>query len=348
MIAHRALSQLLACLLVIAHPAAARAAGDALDSCAGQADALSVSRIVEIDTTDGPRFGAQYQDASFLEDGEVVLTFDDGPLRRLTQRVLDGLREHCAKATFFIVGRMAVADPDMLKEIARQGHTIGIHTWSHKKLSTISAAKAKDEIELGLSATAKALGTSVAPFFRFPYLGDSRSSLAYLKERQLGTFGIDIDSRDFTTRNPGAVQRTVLSQLSQRRKGVILFHDIQPSTAGAIRSLLAELKARGYRLVHMVPKSGAASLPEYDAQAGQELARKMVAAAKSPLANRSVVWPSGTDKKTANTVAKPAAVAEPEELPWLKNQATEQAAPRPRPRPQPVEEDPWQLRTMGN
>jgi peptidoglycan/xylan/chitin deacetylase (PgdA/CDA1 family) len=329
----------------------AEVAATAVDACSGRKDVLGVSRIVEIDTTSAPKFGAQYQDATFLEDGEVVLTFDDGPLRHYSQRVLDALDGQCAKATFFIVGRMAVADPDMLKEMAQRGHTIGIHTWSHKKQSVISAAKAKEEIELGLSATAKALGGTVAPFFRFPYLRDTKAMLSHLSERQIGTFGIDVDSRDFTTRNPGSVQRAVLQQLATKRKGIILFHDIQPSTAGALRSLLAELKARGFKIVHMVPKTAATTLPEYDTLADEELARKMVAAAKSPLATRAVVWPSGTDKAKA---AKPAAT-EPEVLPWLKGTDVEASTPPPvapvrpprRPEPPGLADDPWQLRTMG-
>ncbi|MGQ0671746.1 MAG: polysaccharide deacetylase family protein [Hyphomicrobium sp.] len=332
--------------------------GGISDACHGRADVLGVSRIVEIDTAAAPRFGAQYRDAGFLEDGEVVLTFDDGPLRYYTQRVLDALEQQCVRATFFIVGRMAISDPAMLKDIARRGHTIGVHTWSHKKLSTIGAARQTEEIELGLSATAAALDGPVAPFFRYPYLRDSRASLDHLAGRQLGVFGIDVDSRDFSTRNPGAVQRTVLAQLATTRKGIILFHDIQPSTAGSIRSLLAELKARGFRIVHMVAKTPATTLPEYDAMAARELARKTVAAAKSPLATRAVTWPAGKDSPKSAT---PAATDADEMLPWLRGTKTDgldnkpagpaQAAPqlptvRPPRRPEPpgLHEDPWQIR----
>jgi peptidoglycan/xylan/chitin deacetylase (PgdA/CDA1 family) len=361
---------LLVGLSAIHSGAMATAARAADDACAGKPEALGVSRIVEIDASSAPKFGAQYASASFLEDGEVVLTFDDGPLRHYTQRVLDALDQHCTRATFFIVGRMAVADPDMLKEMARRGHTIGIHTWSHKKQTTISAAKGKEEIELGLSATALALGGPVAPFFRFPYLAHTRAALGHLASRQIGTFGIDVDSRDFQTRNPGQVQRTVLAQLKAQRKGIILFHDIQPSTAGAIKSLLAALKAEGYRVVHMTPKTAATTLPEYDARAAELLARKVVAATKSPLATRSAVWSNSSEDATASDAApapkskrgtvKPAAAdaALPavagEELPWLKGTTTDGVAAPPAPRlrpprrPEPpgVEHDPWQIRML--
>src|SRR5262245_28201006 len=101
----------------------------AQEACTPGPDALGVSRVAEIDTRAGPRFVFQYKEQDILADGEVVLTFDDGPLRVYTKPVLEALAAHCTKATFFLVGRMAVADPEMVREYARLGHTVGIHTW---------------------------------------------------------------------------------------------------------------------------------------------------------------------------------------------------------------------------
>jgi peptidoglycan-N-acetylglucosamine deacetylase len=116
--------------------------------CEGGAQALGVGRIVEVDTSSGPRFGhQQYKDQEFLADGEVVLTFDDGPLRPYTRPVLKALDAECTKATFFMVGQMALADPEMAREVARRGHTIGSHTWSHKNLKRLTPLKARGEIE---------------------------------------------------------------------------------------------------------------------------------------------------------------------------------------------------------
>ncbi|HEY5827687.1 MAG TPA: polysaccharide deacetylase family protein, partial [Hyphomicrobiaceae bacterium] len=114
----------------------------------GRDNALGTSRTVEVDTSKGPLYGFQYKDQNFLGDGEVVLTFDDGPLRSYTVPVLEALAAHCTKATFFVVGRMAVADPEMVKEYDRRGHTIGTHTWSHVNLRAASPARARAEIEL--------------------------------------------------------------------------------------------------------------------------------------------------------------------------------------------------------
>jgi hypothetical protein len=189
-----------------------------------------------------------------------------------------------------MVGRMAVADPDMVREVASRGHTVGAHTWSHAKLQGLAPDKAKDEIELGFSAVAQALHGQPAPFFRFPYLRPTAAAMAYLKTRNVASFTIDVDSRDFRTRDGEAVKRTVLAQLAGARKGILLFHDIQPSTAHALSGILAELKKRGFKVVHLVPKATAATLPEYDAQAERLIAHRSVTAARDPMASRAVTW----------------------------------------------------------
>jgi peptidoglycan/xylan/chitin deacetylase (PgdA/CDA1 family) len=275
-------------------------------------NALGTSRTVEVDTSKGPLFGFQYKDQNFLEDGEVVLTFDDGPLRSHTVPVLEALGAHCTKATFFLVGRMAVADPEMVKEYARRGHTIGTHTWSHTNLRAAGPARARGEIELGFSAVQKALGKPIAPFFRFPFLADPPGMIAHLKERQVAIFSIDVDSKDFRTRDAGTVHRRVMGDLARPRKGIILFHDIQTSTARALPGLLADLKGKGYRVVHMVPKATATTIAEFDLQAEQELDRRKTAAAGRPLAKRALTWPAAaTDLPNEPASAKQPADAGP-------------------------------------
>lgn len=320
----------------------AQSAAAAVDSgCAPRPGALGVSRVVEIDTTRGPRFGLQqYPDHDFLREKEVVLTFDDGPLRRHSRMVLDALSAHCTRATFYMVGQMAVADPEMVREIARAGHTIAIHTWSHKNLRAIGAAKAEHEIELGISAVHRALGQPISPFFRFPYLADSQPMLGHLGQRNFGVFSIDVDSRDFRTQNPAEMLRTVMTSLESKKKGILLFHDIQFSTAHGIRAVLDELARRGYRVVHLVPKGAAETNPRYDALADAELLRRHKVAAANPMAQRSVVWPMSTPKgvpteqyrpEMAATAAARAAPARPTSLPGTASQ------PRPAPAVAPAQ-----------
>jgi peptidoglycan/xylan/chitin deacetylase (PgdA/CDA1 family) len=221
----------------------------------------------------------------------VILTFDDGPLRAYTRPILEALAQHCSKATFFVVGRMAVADPDMVQEYARQGHTVGTHTWSHANLQALSPARARAEIELGFSAVRAAMGRPIAPFFRFPYLRDSKPTMDYVAGRQLAAFSIDVDSKDYRTRDASAVHRKVMSDLARQKKGIILFHDIHYSTARALPGLLTELKAKGYRVVHLQSKGEAATVAEFDKDALQELARRRAILTAEPLARRSLTWP---------------------------------------------------------
>lgn len=257
-------------------------------ACQSGAEALGVSRTIDVDATQGPRFGNnQYPDRQILRDGEVILTFDDGPHPIYTRAVLEALEAHCTRATFFMVGFRALGQAALVREIARRGHTVGTHTWSHPDLARLDPVAAKSEIELGISAVQRALGAPAAPFFRFPYLSDPGAMRAHLKDRNTGIFSIDVDAYDYRTRSPTAVVRNVMLQLEVKRKGIILLHDIQASTAGAIRVMLAELKARGFKVVHLRPTQGQITVAEYDMRIDRDYAGRRIA--YLPVAQRGVL-----------------------------------------------------------
>jgi peptidoglycan-N-acetylglucosamine deacetylase len=287
----------------------------AQDGCAPGKDKLGVSRNATINAAGGPTFGTQYKGQSLLADGEVVLTFDDGPMRAYTRPILEALAAECTKATFFMVGRMALTDPEMVKEVARQGHTVATHTWSHARLQGMAQPDAQDEIELGLSAVQWALGKPIAPFFRFPYLRDSPLTLGHVKARKIATFAIDIDSRDFETRNAPIVYERVMREVGTKRKGIILFHDIHASTVRALPRILAELKAHNFRVVHLVPKAGAQTLAEYDERIRQAAERRRLATDANPLAKRAIVLPSSVLAVEAVQALPPPPAAEAPALP---------------------------------
>ncbi len=289
-------------------------------ACTPAPNKLGVSRTVVIDTQAGPRFGFQYKDASFLADGEVVLTFDDGPSRAYTKPILDALTDHCTKATFFMVGRMALADPQMVKYVADQGHTVGTHTWSHANLHQVGPAAAEAEVEMGISAVRNALGRPITPFFRFPYLRDTQGTLRHLADRQVAAFSIDVDSKDYLTTSASAVIGRVLGGLATSRKGIVLMHDIQASTARAMPTLLAELKARGYRVVHLRPKTEVQTVAEYDARVLQQADRRRVAD-RAPLAKRALTWPATVlTQSQAEAQSPPRPAARPrQEDDWISN-----------------------------
>jgi peptidoglycan/xylan/chitin deacetylase (PgdA/CDA1 family) len=234
--------------------------------CPGNPEALGVARVVEIDTTGGPGFGFEHFKAyDFLRDGEVVLTFDDGPWPGNTPAVLRALAEQCTKAAFFPIGKHAMWHPEILKQVAAEGHTIGSHTWSHADLSKLTPDQAKEEIEKGVSAVRVALGQPEASFFRFPALRHSPELLTYLSARNIGIFSTDMDSFDFKMRKPEQVVDSVMSRLKKHGKGIVLMHDFQHATSEAAPELLKQLKAGGYKVVQVVGKTPIEPLPEYKA-----------------------------------------------------------------------------------
>jgi len=235
-------------------------------------NAIGVSRVVEIDTTGGPGFGFEhFKDHDFLRQKEVVLTFDDGPWPGNTPQVLKALEAHCTKAIFFVIGQHSMWHPDILRQVAEAGHTIGTHTFSHKDLSSNSLddAKRKAEIEMGISATRRSLGEQadkLGSFFRFPALRHPPEMMKYVGERNLGVWSTDIDSFDFKLKGTDKLVPSLMKKLEKHGKGIVLMHDFQKNTAQAAMDLLNQLKAGGYKMVQVKTKATVKSLPEYDAQ----------------------------------------------------------------------------------
>jgi peptidoglycan/xylan/chitin deacetylase (PgdA/CDA1 family) len=231
-------------------------------------NALGVSRVVEIDTTGGPGFGFEhFKQFDFLTEKEVVLTFDDGPWPVNTPAVLKALADECTKGLFFSVGKHATYHPEILKQVLAQGHTVGTHTWSHVNLNSkkLTEQQVKDEVEKGFSAVKFALGTNPAPFFRFPQLQHNPAMVSYFATRNVAMFSTEIDSFDFRKgATPEKIVETVMTRLDKLGKGIILMHDFQKNTGIAMPTLLARLKAGGYKVVQMKAKASLQTLPEYD------------------------------------------------------------------------------------
>jgi peptidoglycan/xylan/chitin deacetylase (PgdA/CDA1 family) len=245
----------------------------------GNPNALGVSRIVEIDTAGGPGFGFEHFKAyDFLREHEVVLTFDDGPWPGNTPAVLKALADQCTKALFFPIGKHSMWHPEILKHVAAAGHTIGSHTWSHADLSKLTIDQAKEEFEKGVSTVRAALGEPGASFFRFPALRDPPEMVNYLGTRNIGIFSTDMDSFDFKIRKPEQVVTSVMTKLKKRGKGIVLLHDFQHATSLALPELLAQLKAGGYKIVHVKAKDPVTTLPEYDAAITKEFGGNTVSA----------------------------------------------------------------------
>ena len=263
--------------------------------CQDPSGGIGVARTVEIDASAGPIFGSftkQAHEPSFLKPNEVVLTFDDGPMPWVTKSILDTLDKFCTKATFFSVGKMALAYPQMLREELARGHTVGSHTYTHPyNLGRMKAEKARDEIERGLAAVATAAGQPIAPFFRFTGLSDSAALLGYLQTRGIATFTVDAVSNDSYIADKQKLIDRTLKEITGARGGIVLFHDIKTATAKALPEILTALKARGFTIVHVRAKTPAVPLPELMAAVAPKLA-------KLPAGATAVATPAETSPET--------------------------------------------------
>ena len=84
-----------------------------------------------------------------------------------------------------MVGKMAAAYPEMVREVAAAGHTVGTHTWSHRNLALMAAGRMKGADRDSHLRGGKAAGAPIAPFFRYPYLSSTGATVAYLKSRNI-------------------------------------------------------------------------------------------------------------------------------------------------------------------
>ncbi|WP_114358568.1 MULTISPECIES: polysaccharide deacetylase family protein [Rhodopseudomonas] len=233
-------------------PLQARAA-----SCPGNPDALGTSRTLVVDPREHPRIGTmQYGETLPLRDREVVLTFDDGPLPRESNQVLDILAKECVKATFFVVGRMAKTFPEGVRKLRDAGHTIGTHSQNHPlSFNRMSVEQAQQEVDEGIASTLAALGgdrAALSPFFRIPGLLRAEAVEGYLASRGIQAWSADFPADDWRHVSPDTVFHLAMSRLAAKGKGILLLHDIQPRTVAALPRILQALKAGGYKIVHVV------------------------------------------------------------------------------------------------
>jgi len=237
----------------------------AAQSCPGNPDAIGTSRILSINPVKQRRIGTvQYAETLPLKDGEIVLTFDDGPIPPHSERVLDALSAECVKATFFMLGEQATESPDIVRRTYLEGHTVGTHTESHSHLAQMPFDLAKQEIDMGFASVQDALGDigKVAPFFRAPYLETTPQINGYLSTKGLMLWGIDFQAEDWLNYSPDQIVRRALNRIEQHRKGVLLLHDIQFVTAEALPKLLRELKKRDFKIVHVKAEAEAPPTPD--------------------------------------------------------------------------------------
>src|SRR5271165_3916888 len=240
-------------------------------------DKLGTSRVASVGTEGGLEVGLKtYPQTIPLADHEVILTFDDGPEATNTPKVLDALADQCVHATFFEIGRSADGLPQIARREVLDGHTVAHHTWSHPQPTLRylpgGDAAARTDILKGMIAVEKAAYGQTfregepkdlkdlklhAPWFRFPGFADTQDLRDWFAANNVGIFGVDLWASDWIKMTPEEELKLVMGRLDKNgHKGMLLLHDNHPWTAEMVPMLLAELKAKGYKVIHMVPGPG--------------------------------------------------------------------------------------------
>ncbi len=175
----------------------------------------------------------------------IALTFDDGPGPH-TAKLLKKLKKAQAPATFFVIGKKIDDYPDVVRSMAKQGHEVASHTWSHQDMRRMNPKKLNKE----LTATSKAIKelTGQAPKLVRPPFGSINTEVQnVLKSRGESAVLWNIDPVDWQHKNS---KRTVNAATTTATSGsIILLHDVQPSTVEAVPQIVKELRKQGYTLV---------------------------------------------------------------------------------------------------
>ena len=224
--------------------------------CPGHPEALGTSRVLTINPGEFSRIGTmQYKESLPLNDHEVVITFDDGPLPPYSNIILDILASQCVKVTYFLVGEMARNYPTLVRRMYNEGHTIGTHSYDHPLIfQHLSLEGVTREVDGGIASVDAALGDpkALSPFFRIPGLGRSQTVEDYLTEKSLVTWSADVVADDWRHIGAKEIVKRAMRRLDEKGRGILLLHDIHPATVMALPSLLNELKDKGYHVVQVV------------------------------------------------------------------------------------------------
>lgn len=177
----------------------------------------------------------------------VALTFDDGPSASLTPKILDILKRHQARGTFFVLGENVARNKAIVARAAAEGHEIASHSWNHPNLSRIGMEQVRSQVERTNDVIEAASGRRPS-LLRPPYGATNKGIIdALYHEYGLTSVLWDVDTRDWS--HPG-VDVVINRAVGQAKSGsIILVHDIHASTLAAIEGIVTGLQGRGFRLV---------------------------------------------------------------------------------------------------
>jgi peptidoglycan/xylan/chitin deacetylase (PgdA/CDA1 family) len=215
---------------------------------------LGTSRTLILSTADTVGIGHRYP-ALGLAHGEIILTFDDGPLPETTPAIIDILAKECVQATFFMIGKRAEAHAELAKRVREAGHSIGSHSYTHRELNELPFNDARQDIQRGYEAVEKAAFGSIADrprLIRFPGFKSTPELVSFVHSHHGTVVDVNISPADWRGQ-PANVTFERLKQLLDRQdRGILILHDSQRETVKLLPMLITEMKARNMRVVHLV------------------------------------------------------------------------------------------------
>ncbi len=212
--------------------------------------ALGTARTITL-KREAALYGANQHSALPLAQGEVVLTFDDGPSPEYTPMVLKALADQCASATFFMEGQNLRLSPDLARRVVSEGHSAGIHSDTHPHMAELSAEQQLADLQRSRAAYLAVFGIET-PAYRFPFLEETPTLLDALKAANITVASIDLGINDWIPEDTTEILAERLRvSLDKAGRGIILMHDANGPTAKALPALLAVLKDKGYKVVHL-------------------------------------------------------------------------------------------------
>lgn len=178
--------------------------------------------------------------------GYIALTFDDGPSGALTDRLLDGLRDAGARATFFLCGYRMEQYPEQLSRYIAEGHQVGVHSTVHTDLTQLS----REQVHRDMKDTAQKIyvETGVRPVLMRPPGGAWNKTVSQeAADEGMSIILWSVDPRDWASHDAGCVLETMAAKAGSG--DVILMHDMSESSVTAALELVRRLQKEGYVFV---------------------------------------------------------------------------------------------------
>lgn len=231
-------------------------ANSAIASECANTGALGTARDLVVHPEERLGVGPGYPALGLGRD-EIILTFDDGPNPGTTSRILDILARECIRATFFMIGKRAEAHPELVRRMLADGHSLGSHSYTHRRLDTLAPEAAAEDIEHGYEAVEKTAFGSTAErprLIRFPEYKSTPDLKAFVQAHKGIIANTHISPEDWRGQPAEQTMARLRALFDRRTNGILGLHDDQRHTVDLLPMVIAEMKTRHMQIVHLVVK----------------------------------------------------------------------------------------------